>query len=157
MNLEEVIIYILKEHPYKFDNATPLSQLNKVNNELCEVEASIMISTDDFNKELVDVIIASIGLMRFEEYKLVARCIINDSIRKYTGENLIEDILNKWTIVKKEYTQMECNIFNLKKMKKFKILFLCGILAITGCQMQTMPEKVGFGISNKERLVNKIR
>ena len=101
MTLEQVIILILHEHQYKFKSATPLSQLSKVNDELCEVEMSIMISTDEFNKELVDVIIASIGLMRFNEYKLVARCIINDSIRKYTGDDLIEKILEKWEVVKK--------------------------------------------------------
>ena len=94
----------MPQHAVKFPKSTAEIQIAKIVEELNEVFMSCHLSVEEYNKELCDVIIASIGLMRFTGYKLMAESIIGDCMSRYRGNDLVGDILNKWDIViSKEY------------------------------------------------------
>ena len=102
--MDELIKKIIPQHAVKFPNSTAKIQIAKIIEELSEVYCTCNLSEEEFNKELCDVIIASIGLMRFIGYKLIADSIISDCMSRYRGNDLVGDILNKWDIVmEKEY------------------------------------------------------
>ena len=67
MKLEDVEKLILEEHKVKFPNVTLQTQRDAVDNEFAEAEAAINISKSAIESELLDVAIASIGLMRFPQ------------------------------------------------------------------------------------------
>lgn len=97
--MNNLIRTIKPQHAVKFPNSTSDIQIAKIVEELSEVYMACNLSEEEFNKELCDVIIASIGLMRFTAYKLMAEAIIRDCMSRYTGSDLVGDVLNKWDIV----------------------------------------------------------
>lgn len=102
--MDNLIKKIMPHHAVKFPKSTAEIQIAKIVEELSEVYLSCHLSQEEFNKELCDVIIASIRLMRFTAYKLMAEAIIRDCMARYTGKDLVSNILNKWDIVmEKEY------------------------------------------------------
>jgi NTP pyrophosphatase (non-canonical NTP hydrolase) len=102
--MNNLINLIKPQHAVKFPKSTPEIQIAKIIEELAEVFMACNLSKEEYNKELCDVIISCIGLMRFTGYKLMAEAIIRDCMARYTGSDLIGDVLKKWDIVLgKEY------------------------------------------------------
>ncbi|NLE05683.1 MAG: hypothetical protein GX638_12920, partial [Crenarchaeota archaeon] len=62
--MNNLIKIIMPQHAVKFPNSTAEIQIVKIVEELSEVYCTCNLSEEEFNKELCDVIIASIGLMR---------------------------------------------------------------------------------------------
>lgn len=106
MKEKEVIKLIIDAHKAKFQNVTWQTQILKVTEEKMEAKEELNRSIENYQAELLDVAIASIGLMRFKETELIGYDMLWNTFEK---TDIIYDTF--WDVLYNHWKKIEERVY----------------------------------------------